>query len=246
MGNWEMVGFCRRLGIFALVFFFCQSANAYYEDYPPYKFKDSPPKYIAAEHISEEGAADFKSTDGKVRVVLREVRFMDSKLLIKDGNQTLMNQHVTKAGDAPFPNIVYWVDVDGNGFKDFIVLSSYRGVGIAAMWDHVDIFLKKPDESYQRISYDTWSADIHDFVDLNNNGKYQAIITGYCQGKKHNYYSYDIYEFKDYKLVNADKKFPGFPKYVWLTNKNNDKDTSQLSEKERREFTLKKDQSISQ
>ncbi|MEI8344920.1 MAG: hypothetical protein WCG06_02490 [Candidatus Omnitrophota bacterium] len=188
----------------------------------------------------------FLSKNGKIRAILKEKNFMDSKLLIKDGDKTLVKLYVTKPNDPPFPNAVYWIDVDGNGLKDFIVLSSHRGTGIGLNFDYVDIYLKKPDRSYQRISFETWAVNLKDFVDLNRNGKYEVIITGFDQGQSHNYYSYNIYAFYKYRLINADQKFPGFPKYVRLTKKPNDKDSHQLSKEERLEFALKKERSIFQ
>ena len=232
-----------RAFFIVLAFFFCQNAHAYFESYPPYKFKDGPPKSLESKPVVDLDHAEYRSKDGHIKITLKEINW-NSKLLIKDGHQILMKLHVSEADDLPFPNAVYWVDIDGNGFKDVIVLSSFRGCGIAAHFDHVDIFLKKPNQSYQKISYDTLDADIHDFVTLNKNGEYEVIITGFYEGKTHNYFSYDIYEFKNYKLYNADKKFPGFQKYIWFTSKENDKDTTHLSKKERLEFTLKKDQSI--
>ena len=221
----------------------CSKAFAFYENYPPYRFKDSPPKHLEAKPIVDLEHAQFRSRDGKIQVTLKEIHW-DSRLSIKDGNKTLMKLHVKEAGDPPFPDSVYWVDVDGNGLKDFIVLSCHRGSGIAVNWDHVDLFLKKSGQSYQKISYDTWSSGLSDFVDLKKNGKYEVIITGYYQGKERNYFSYDIYEFKNFELVNADERFKGFPKYVWLTDKPNDKNSTHLSEKERLKYTLEKNKSI--
>ena len=61
---------------------------------------------------------------------------------------------------------------------------------------------------------------------------------------KHPYITYSIYEFKDNKLLNADKKFKGFPKFVWYTPKANDKDTKKLKKKERSSHIAKKNSSI--
>jgi hypothetical protein len=146
--------------------------------------------------------------------------------------------------ETPMPWAVYRVDLDKNGLEDFIIFYSYRGCGLAASADKVEIFLKKQGGEYQKISYDVMSAGIEDFIDLNHDGQYEVIITDFYSGKKHNYFTYSIYEFKDYKLVNADLKFSGFPKFVWITYKPNDKDTTHLTDDEKAQHVDKKNESI--
>ncbi len=138
---------------------------------------------------------------------------------------------------------IYQIDVDGNGTQDFIIFL-YPGVG--TLLNEVHIFLKKPDSGYQEISFsEDGGAGIEDVVDINNNGKWEIILTDLYGGKKHNYISYSVYEFKDYRLVNVDTKFKGFPKFVLFTDKSNDMDTTHLTVGERQKHVQEKDSEIS-
>lgn len=117
--------------------------------------------------------------------------------------------------------------------------------GAGTMLNEIHIYLKKPEGGYQEISYvkDAGSG-IEDVVDINNDGKWEVILTDLYGAKSHNYFSYSVYEFKDYQLVNADKKFKGFPKFVWFSNKNNDKDTTRLTAQERKKHVEEKNREI--
>jgi hypothetical protein len=215
-------------------------AFAYVEHYPPYLFKEDLPKSAHASPLLNDKQSEFKS-DG---ILARQT---EDSFLLKDGGIVLLDLKglsFKNAGDTPYPMESYRLDVDGNGLKDFVVFSWWGGAGLASFNYRVDIFLKEDERSYQRISYDTMNPDMKDFADLNHDGKLEVIITGYYPGQKHNYFSYNVYQFKDFKLVNSDHVFKHFPKFVWLTDKPNDKDTTHLSKKEREGHTLLKNQSI--
>lgn len=138
---------------------------------------------------------------------------------------------------------VYQIDVDGNGIQDFI---SFVYPGAGTLLNEIHIYLKKSEGGYQEISFfEDAGAGIEDVVDINNDGKWEVILTDLCSGKKHNYFSYSVYEFKNYRLVNADEKFTGFPKFVWFTDKNNDQDTIHLTVEERKKHVQEKDAEIS-
>ena len=136
---------------------------------------------------------------------------------------------------------VYRFDIDGNGLEDFIVLLQ---LGVNTLLRGTDIYLKKPGGGCQKISYEGSANGIEDFVDINRDGKCEVIITDIFSGKEHNYFTFSVYEFKNYRLVNVDTKFKGFPKFVWMTNKPNDKDTTHLAKQERAGHVEEKNRSI--
>lgn len=232
------------LKIFPLVLtffcFFCNDAFSYFDKYPPFLFKDGSPVHLETKALVDFDKPRYESKDGKISVVLKEDA--DSfDFILKDGNLILME---IKTKITPLPYSLYQADLDHNGLKDFIIFNSYRGNGLGAMMDKVEIFLKKEDGAYSKISYDTLSAGIEDFVDLNRDGKYEVIITGLYGGTKHNYFTYNIYKISHYELVNSDSQFKGFPKFIWFTYNENDKDTIHLTQEERRLHTGEKNTSI--
>lgn len=184
--------------------------------------------------------ARYKSRDGKITARLKE-KADGFDFFLRDGKLVLAQ---IKEDTPPLPNSVYQVDLDGNGLKDFMIFYNYRGGGIGGQRDKVEIYLKKKQGSYEKISYDTMSAGLEDFVDLDRDGQYEIIITALYDGTKHNYFTYNIYKVSEYKLVNADAQFKGFPKFIWITYKKNDKDTSHLTQEERHSQSEKKNASI--
>lgn len=199
------------------------TASAYMENYPPYKFKNGPFKHLKAELLVDHEHPEYKSKDGQVLIRIKNV----SDFILQVGRKVL----VKNGEEAPMPYAAYWTDVDKNGFKDFMVFYQWGASSLAG--GQVDLLLNKDGKSYQKIIYDTIRAGLEDFVDLNNDGRYEVIITGIYAGNKHNYFTYNIYEIKDYKLVNSNVKFNGFPKFIWMTNNPNDKDTVHLTKEER-------------
>lgn len=163
-------------------------AYAYFEDYPPYKFKDGPPKHLEAQELVGSEKSEYKSDDGQVHVRLEGTNDTID-FVIQDGKTIVTS---LKERESPMPCVVYWTDLDKNGLKDFIVFNWYEGCGLASQEYRIDIFLKKADGSYQRISYDTMGPDLEDFVDLNKDGKYEVIITDTYGGEKHNYFVFNL------------------------------------------------------
>jgi hypothetical protein len=225
-----------------LVLFSLSHSNTYpYSDkYPPFSFKEDSPAHLRAKPLVDWDKLEYKSKDGKIMVRLKEER--DSfDFILKDGNLVLAQ---IKENTPPLPYVVYQADLDNNGLKDFIIFNTYRMNGLGAFMDKVEIFLKKENGAYGKISYDTFCAGLEDFVDLNRDGKYEVIIMGLYGGSKHNYFTYNIYRISHYELVNSDEQFKGFPKFIWFTYKENDKDTTHLTQEERRLHTGKKNTSI--
>lgn len=219
---------------------FCKNSFAYFDNYPPYSFKKGPPSHLEAKSLVDFDKSRYKSRDGKIIARLKE-KADSFDFLLKDGKLLLAR---IRDDSVPLPNSVYHVDLDGNGLKDFIIFYNYRGNGLGAQKDRVEIYLKKKQGVYQKISYDTYSSGLEDFVDLDKDGKFRVIITDFYSGDKHNYFTYNIYKFAGYKLVNADDAFKGFPKFIWITYKKNDKDTAHLTQEERSSFAEKKNNSI--
>lgn len=226
--------------ILTFLFFSSHLAFAYFDNYPPYKFISGPPRHLEAKSLVDFDKSKYKSKDGKILARLKEIA--DSfDFILKDGKLVLASIREEK---MPLPNSVYQVDLDGNGKKDFIVFYNYRGSGLESQKDMVEIFLKKKEGTYRRISYDTFSAGLEDFVDLDRDGKYEVIITGFYRGDKHNYFTYNIYKFKDNKLINVDAQFNNYPKFIWITYRKNDKDTVHLTKEERLGHTAKQNSLI--
>jgi hypothetical protein len=212
------------------------------KDYPPYSFKEGPQLHLNVKPLVElSGMSDYKSKDGLVTAHLKEPRLFDVDFYLKAGKTLLACRG--KTVDA-FPCAIYKADLDNNGLEDFIIFYNYRGCGLGAHQDKVEIFLKKNSGGYRKISYDTFDAGLEDFIGPGTDGKYKIIMTGFYNADRHNYFSYNIYEFKSYRLVNSDSSAKGFPKFIWYTNRANDKNTAQLTGEERALYIREKNSSF--
>ena len=138
---------------------------------------------------------------------------------------------------------VYKFDVDGNKTEDFVVFV-YPGGGSLA--NELHIYLKKPDGvGYRKVSFvEDMGAGIEDIVDINEDGRWEIILTSLYADKNESYFVYDVYAFNNFKLHNVDKKFKGFPKFVLYGKDPDDKDATLLNPSERLQFVNQKNNSI--
>jgi hypothetical protein len=235
------------------------SAFAYYESYSPYMFTDEPfenieykeftQKELVVEKNGEKTFFEFTSPSEDYRLVRnlawgtvdlghKVLKYKDYILMEGDDFNSTLERPIE-------------LDLDGNGLGDCIVFRQYFGNSIAILDGKVDIFLRFSDTEFKHIYYEGFCIGTEDFVDMDKDGKSEIITLDFVRGadkkgKEHNYWGYNIYELVDGKLVNANDKYDGFPKYVWYTEKNNDKDTAHLSEEDRATFTEQKDSEIIQ
>ena len=205
-----------------LVFFgyFCDSTFAFINSYPPYESNNGLFENIEAETLVDSNKEVFRSKDNQILVSLMNTG-EDFEFIVKEGQNNLVEK---KSNDSPKPFSVYRVDLDGNGLKDFLIFYNYNRWLYGVQEDKVEIILKKDNNSYRYISYDTINASSGDFVDLDKDGTYEIIITGIYNGIKKNYITYNVYKFKDLNLVNADNKYNGTLLSVWYEYSTNDGD----------------------
>lgn len=225
-----------KVKIFVLVFLFISVSLlsnisfAYRQDYPPYRFKDSPPVHLNVKPLVSGYNVDYKSKDGSVVVHLKEPKLYEVEFFLKVGKTMLVSLDQKK---EDFPCAVFQADLDNNGLDDFIVFYNSRGPGLGGHQDRVEVYFRKSKGDFEKITYNTLDTGIEDFIGPDKEGKYKVIITGFYEGDRHNYFSYNVYEFKNYRLVNADAKIKGFPKFVQYTYNKNDQDTERLTQQER-------------
>ena len=229
------------------VLMFVRSSFAYFEDCPPHKFTDKAYPHLECEPVVSYDTEynEFSAKGGTIEVRMEDT--IDGVYFIMRDGENILAENLNIEETLPQPWNVYWTDIDNNGFNDFIVISPYMGNGLAATIVQVDIYLNSK-EQYVHIQYDTMFGGMVNFVDIDDDGTYEIIITDVCSGeykdKPHNYFYYNIYSVDNYKLVNADNSFEGFPKFIWMTNNPNDKDTIHLTQKERQKHTSEKNRSI--
>lgn len=215
------------------------SAAAYIEEYPPHAKDDAARAMTSLRPVVDTDNSQYR--DGKV-----EVRLTDERIYLRDGRTVLVDSRghtIAEAGHRPVPVEVYHLDLDGNGQRDFIVHSWYGGTGLASLTYRVDLYLRSKDGRYSRIQYETLSPDARDYTDLDGDGIPEILITGTYSGQEHNYYTYHAYRARGGRLLPA-VGVEGLPKYIWMTTKPNDQDTTHLTRQQRLEHTRRVNGSI--
>ena len=133
---------------------------------------------------------------------------------------------------------VYKGDLTGHGQGDFVVLHTEPSLYL----NGVDLYLKTG-QGYRMVTYRSVAVAPQDFI-VNKDGQPSIVVSSVYWSHGHNYMAYSVYQIQDYTLVNADGKFRGFPKFVFMSNKSNDQDTGRLTQKERLQQTSQKNNSI--
>lgn len=217
----------------------CGSAAAYIEEYPPHAQEDLRRAARTLKTVLDTDNPRYRA--GQV-----EARLEDGRLYLRDGRSVIVDSRghtIAEASERPVPVEVYHLDLDGNGHRDFVVHSWYGGTGLASLTYRVDMYLRGTDGRYGRIQYETLSPDARDYTDLDGDGIPEILITGTYSGPEHNYYTYHAYRARGGRLLPA-VGVQGLPKYIWMTVKPNDKDTTHLTRQERAAHTRRVDASI--
>lgn len=202
------------------------------EQYPPFPFraKNLPP-HLKVQCLTGHGSQQIVEAEGMQVELLNLGTVYEVK--IKGDGKIIFE---TEEG-GPFVYATYYADLDNNRLKDFIMFSSYLGCGLAGYNDRVDILLQTERYIFSHIHYDTMSASLKDIVDINHDGIYEVIFTGFYSGRRHNYFVYSIYEIKNAELHNANKKYSQFfPKFIRFTHKPNDQQSTKITIEEKKEF----------
>ncbi|MDD4202198.1 MAG: hypothetical protein PHQ52_01895 [Candidatus Omnitrophica bacterium] len=211
------------------------------EPFESIEYKDFSEKEVVADEDNEQSLFVFTSPSedytlvrncgwGTVDTGSKDLKYKNKILMEGDDFNSTLERAIE-------------LDLDGNGLNDCVVFRQYFGNSIAVLQGKVDIFLRFSETEFQHIYYEGFCIGSEDFVDMDKDGKSEIIRLDLVRGadkkgKEHNYWGYNIYELVDGKMVNANEKYEGFPKYVWYTEKHNDKDTSHLT-KEYREKLAK-------
>jgi hypothetical protein len=223
-----------------LLFFLSSSALAYHEDYPPYDFKDGPPAHLQAEDVFK-GRSIYRSEDRNVIAGYKADEINGTNIFrFRVGGKIRLERGLSSIAIPA----LYKADLDKNGQDDYIAISWGGGTGLGALVQLVDLFLARTDGQFDVVSYESFAAGLEDFVDPDGDGRYEMLVTDMYWGRQHNYFAYSIYQIRDGKLLNANARFKGFPKFIWYTRKRNDQDTSHLSPFEREGFVRRMDSKV--
>lgn len=220
--------------------FFTSYALAYWEEYHPFESgaDDLPSAYAFPILTHDMGDTITKADDG---ISFKKYDTSEGPSIGWAGNIDILLEGKLVASVEPPDEVIhfislYYFDLDDNGLKDVVSCWDRMGMGIGGHYKHVIIFLQTGKGKFGRLDYDTYEFNIKDFVDLNNDGKYEVLICDLYESLlPHNYWIYLLYKFENFDLKMANELDSRFPKFIWYTKKPNDKEAENLSIEQKKE-----------
>ena len=222
--RWDIRIFKMCVGI-VVCFGICADAFAYVGDCPPFDKTIEDSRYLQSEELVNLEKATYLSSDRSLRVLLSDIGGI-YRLEISENGKVIYSR---SGEETPIPNSVYNADINRDGLDDFIIFNDYRGNGVYALATNVVMLLKKLSGEYAVLEFDTYAGDIKDFVDINNDGRMEIIVTElifppldkeYLSYREYVYLKYRVFTVKDSKFVDLGNKIRGFPKQKkWVFEK---------------------------
>ncbi|MBK7175404.1 MAG: hypothetical protein IPH84_19800, partial [Bacteroidales bacterium] len=130
-------------------------------------------------------------------------------------------------------------DINGDNLLDVKLISSYNGCGLAAMNVRVIFLFQNSNGTFTKISFDD-KMDENGRVerDFNGDSNFEIITMDLKSYKSHNYWLFNIYNFKNYKLVNVNPSYD-YPIMIQYLLRDNYEITNKISRVKMKEFGKK-------
>lgn len=127
------------------------------------------------------------------------------------------------------------LDVNGDNQTDIKLLIPYMGNGLAALNERVIYLFQKSDGLFTKISYmDKMGVHITE-RDFDNDKKFEILTMTLKGHENHNYWTFNVYNFKDGELVNQNERFE-YPIMIQFLFKDNHKVTDKISAQKMKTF----------
>ncbi len=130
-------------------------------------------------------------------------------------------------------------DINGDDLTDLKLLIPYMGNGLASLNERVIYLFQKADGLFTKVSYlDKMGAHIteHDF---DNDSKFEILTMTLNGYENHNYWTFNVYNFKDGELVNQNDLFD-YPIMIQFLYRDNYSVTDKISHELMKTFSDEK------
>lgn len=134
---------------------------------------------------------------------------------------------------------VYWAYLNDDEYKDFIIMNTVDGAGLAGSFGYVS-FMLSSSSGYEMVQVETWEPSRAEFVVVG--GQCTYIQTNFVEGlpskdgREHNYWLYNLFSFDGVELVLANQLDSRLPKWVLYTWEENHVETSYLTATQKRKY----------
>lgn len=114
---------------------------------------------------------------------------------------------------------VCYADINGDSLVDLKIVCWNGGCGIASLNMLVIYLFQQKDNTFKKVSYLDMTIENAE-RDFDGDGKYEIITRSLVSYQGHSYWTYNLYNYMDGKLVCADDKFdyPIMIQYLYRKN----------------------------
>lgn len=150
-----------------------------------------------------------------------------------------------KVSSLWIPNRAYVADINHDKRPDYIVEVFSGGTGIPP----TDVvFAVSSGSQYEITVFRSFAPSKDDFVDLMSDGRFQYIQSIFVlgdgvegkDGRRHNYWVYNIYALEGATFTQRNEMKPDFPKWVMYAGRVNHRPTEQLNEEQKRQLWIRR------
>jgi len=128
-------------------------------------------------------------------------------------------------------------DINGDGLLDLKILVPYMGVGTAGFNVKVIYLFQTKNQKFIKVSFSDKMAENRLERDFNGGGNYEIITMNLVGYEKHSYWVFNIFEYEEEQLKNANYKY-NYPIMIQFLYRNNYETTNKIPMGKMKDFTL--------
>ncbi len=184
----------------------------------------------------------LKDRPGVELVTARHRQWPGWWLFVLDADGKILAEPACIAQWGPAGSTVWWGHLNRDGKEDFVLNTYLGGCGsIYTTSSYVTFVLSNPEGYTLTSTIGQWSG-LDYFVDMDRDGRCEFIHTRFVEGrcavardgKRHNYWVYNILQVQGDKLVLRNDLAPQFPKWIWYTYGPNHQATTMITDDQKR------------
>jgi hypothetical protein len=170
--------------------------------------------YMVIPNFFERENLTIRITTLRRKSNISQIRLFKGKKLIGNLHEKMFFSTLNLSEPVKVANI------KGDSLKDIKLIVPYMGCGLASLNVRVIYLFQKPNNKFTKISYMDMSDPNIAERDLDMNGTYEIITKTLRTYKDHNYWLFNLYNFKDNALINVNEKFnyPIMVQYLYRQN----------------------------
>jgi hypothetical protein len=131
--------------------------------------------------------------------------------------------------------LLYIGDVNADGLTDFKIAYPNNGSGLAGSLIKKIYLFNTGNNRFQKISFIDFAWDYE--RDFNGDDQFEIFGQSYLSYQNHAYWVYDLYNYKNGKLINVSKRY-SYPILIqFLESKENHKITDKIPRKSMKQFS---------